>query len=147
MDRWSQRGFARLRSTALALFSALLLVAGSLGLVHEIRGKLKVADPSADLPPSAWLLAQPQVEPLREFLERVDRRLPADAVVWVESDRYADGELFFLATWVSYSLPRQYVSRRGKSPPSQGYLLRFPAPAEISPTEVLRGVAVLERLP
>ncbi len=91
-------------------------------------------DPEPRLYPSRWRLGAPAVEPLREYLGRVERLLPEGATVVVDSHVIQGSEQILLLAWCRYLLPRQHVqlggTERGVAP---RYRLVVPAvPADVA---------------
>lgn len=92
-------------------------------------------DPQPRIYPSRWRLGGAAVEPLRELLGRVERRLPEGATVVVGSQVIKGNEQILLLAWCRYLLPRQHVqlggAERGSGPI---YRLIVPAAAADVPT-------------
>ena len=70
-------------------------------------------DPPAPLqaPPSHWTLRAPAAQELRDFLEPLDRDLPAGRLIAVGTRGLDPSDDFFLSLWVAYHLPHHDVVR------------------------------------
>lgn len=106
--------------------------------------------------PSGWILGGPQVEPLRAYLDLVDRRLPRGATVIVGSHAWDNQQLHYLTMWTAYYLPRHHVVHYEFRHRQHGvrYQLMIPPPPEPPaaaervglPIEVTAAPAALYRL-
>jgi hypothetical protein len=124
------------------LFGVVVLALGAVALVRESHqawvGHGREQSPLAY--PSLWLLGGPQIEPLRELADRVERLVPLDATILVET-AYPDPERHYVEMWVAWLLPRQRVvpARLGAPAGRPAYrLIVPPQPTGPADDEVLR---------
>lgn len=94
------------------LIAGVLVLWGVVGFSIEGYRAARGREASPHLYPASWLLGGPQVEPLRRGLAELDLRLPAGALVAIDSKAWDPGQLHYLTMWAAYYLPRHQVIHR-----------------------------------
>ena len=107
---------SRLRTPTRLLPAAVLLVLlawSGWALAVEVRDfAATLGEPQRSGAVAGWRLANPNAEGLGAFLSLVDRHLPDDRVVVLDSHLESGDQQFFLTLWAAYYLPRQRVISR-----------------------------------